>query len=225
MQTRADRHVGAILLAQQCAELGARCRTIHLITGLKPRELQWLFFNDPQATPRGRAPDSPEWYHSANLLHRAEASIVGSVYQRLRDTGFGAGEALVSAYRSYRSICQCPYRISFDSAFDLASHTDGTWLARNRAFSVVACPTCRSQFLATFGTVTGCNDDCPFCKLVQRFGTDPRLQRSFPNPELSTGSAQGSCRPRCGLPAAGPAPMAIDGGIGLESQETRAEAD
>jgi hypothetical protein len=82
--TRADRHVGAILLAQQCAELGARCRTIHLITGLKPRELQWLFFSDPQATPRGRAPDSPEWYHSANLLHRAEASIFSSVYQRLR---------------------------------------------------------------------------------------------------------------------------------------------
>ena len=127
MPTRADRHVGAILLAQQCAELGARCRTIHLITGLKPRELQWLFFSDPQATPRGRAPDSPEWYHSANLLHRAEASIFSSVYKRLRSTGFAAGEALVSAYRSYRSICQCPYRISFDRAFDLASHTDGIW--------------------------------------------------------------------------------------------------
>lgn len=180
MPTRADRHVGAILLAQQCAELGARCRTIHLITGLKPRELQWLFFSDPQATPRGRAPDSPEWYHSANLLHRAEASIFSSVYQRLRSTGFAAGEALVSAYRSYRSICQCPYRISFDRAFDLASHTDGIWLAKCPAFSVVTCPACNSQFLAAFGTVACSNDDCPFCRLVQRFGTDQRVQRSFP---------------------------------------------
>ena len=180
MPTRADRHVGAILLAQQCADLGARCRTIHLITGLKPRELQWLFFTDPQATPRGRAPDSPEWYHSANLLHRAEASIFGSVYKRLRDSGFGAGEALVSAYRSYRSICQCPYRISFDRAFDLASHTDGIWLARSPAFSVAVCATCGSQFLAAFGTVTARSDDCPFCRLLQRFDTDPRLQRSFP---------------------------------------------
>lgn len=180
MPTRADRHVGAILLAQQCADLGARCRTIHLITGLKPRELQWLFFTDPQATPRGRAPDSPEWYHSANLLHRAEASIFGSVYRRLRDNGFGAGEALVSAYRSYRSICQCPYRISFDRAFDLASHTDGIWLARGPAFSVAVCATCSSQFLAAFGTVAARSDDCPFCRLLQRFDTDPRLQRLFP---------------------------------------------
>jgi len=187
--TRADRHVGAILLAQQCAELGARCRTIHLITGLKPRELQWLFFSDPQATPRGRAPDSPEWYHSANLLHRAEASIFSSVYQRLRDTGFAAGEALVSAYRSYRSICQCPYRISFDRAFDLASHTDGIWLAKCPAFSVVTCPACNSQFLAAFGTVACSNDVCPFCRLVQRFGTDQRLQRSFPTHAPSTDAA------------------------------------
>ena len=163
MPTRADRHVGAILLAQQCAELGARCRTIHLITGLKPRDLQWLFFSDSQATPRGRAPDSPEWYHSANLLHRAEASIFSSVYMRLRSTGFAAGEALVSAYRSYRSICQCPYRISFDRAFDLASHTDGIWLAKCPAFSVVPCPACESQFLAAFGAVACWNGDCPFC--------------------------------------------------------------
>ena len=189
MPTRADRHVGAILLAQQCAELGARCRTIHLITGLKPRELQWLFFTDPQATPRGRAPDSPEWYHSANLLHRAEASILGSVYKRLRDSGFGAGEALVSAYRSYRSICQCPYRISFDRAFDLASHTDGIWLARSPAFSVAVCAACSSQFLAAFGTVAARSDDCPFCRLLQRFHTDPRLQRSFPVHTPPTGRA------------------------------------
>ncbi len=189
MPTRADRHVGAILLAQQCAELGARCRTIHLVTGLTPRDLQWLFFSDPQATPRGRAPDSPEWYHSANLLHRAEASIFGSVYRRLRDAGFGAGDALVSAYRSYRSICQCPYRISFDRAFDLASHTDGIWLARSPAFSVVVCSACSSRFLAAFGSVAAASDDCPFCRLVHRFGTDPRLQRSFPIHEPTVGRA------------------------------------
>jgi flagellar transcriptional activator FlhC len=185
--SRADRHVGAILLAQQCAELGARSRTIHIITGLKPRELQWLFFNDPQATPRGRAPDSPEWYHSANLLHRAEASIFGSVYKRLRSTGFAAGEALVSAYRSYRSICRCPYRISFDRA-----HTDGIWLAKCPAFSVATCPSCNSQFLAAFGTVVCSSDDCPFCRLVKRFSTDQRLQRSFPThaPPLNGASMQ-----------------------------------
>jgi len=180
MQPRVDRQIRALTLAKACAAHGARVRTISRITGLLPRDLLHLLFPDRQAVPRGRSPDSPEWYHSANLLHRAEASIFSSVYKRLRSTGFAAGEALVSAYRSYRSICQYPYRISFDRAFDLASHTDGIWLAKCPAFSVVTCPACNSQFLAAFGTVACSNDDCPFCRLVLRFGTDQRLQRSFP---------------------------------------------
>lgn len=46
--------------------------------------------------------------------------------------------------------------------------------------SVVPCPACESQFLAAFGAVACWNGDCPFCKVVQRFGIDQRLQRSFP---------------------------------------------
>jgi len=185
MATRADRHLRSIALAQQCAELGARCRTIHLITGVKPRELQWLFFTDPRTIPRGRAPDSPEWYHSVNLLYRAEASIFVAMYRRLRSAGFAADEALVSAYRSYQSICQCPHRISFDRAFDLASHTDGIWLATSPAFAIVTCPVCASEFLAAVGSLASTNHDCPFCRLVQRFNTDRRVQKSFPTHTLS----------------------------------------
>ncbi|MEO6032075.1 MAG: FlhC family transcriptional regulator [Burkholderiaceae bacterium] len=167
--------------AKDCCELGARARTIHHVTGLAPRDVQRLFFTDLQTAPRGRAPDSPEWYHGANLLYRAEASIFIAIYRRLRSSGFAAGESLVGAYRHHQTFCQCPQRISFDRAFDLASHTDGIWVARTPAFSVVTCPACRSEFLATAGSVATTNDDCPFCKLVRRHNTDQRIKLSFPN--------------------------------------------
>lgn len=179
MPTRADRHLRIVRLAKDCAELGARVRTIHSMTGLPPREIQRLFFADPHAIPRGRPPDSPEWYHSANLLFRTDASIVATTYRRLRQAGFGPEDALVGAYRHYRTVCHAPYRISFDRAFDLASHTDGIWIAKSPSFSVVTCPSCASEFLATLGTVPR-SDACPFCKLVQRYGNDPRVQTSFP---------------------------------------------
>jgi flagellar transcriptional activator FlhC len=180
MQSRVDRQIRALALAQQCAAHGARVRTISRITGMNPRDLLRLLFPERQSVPRGRAPDSPEWYHGANLLYRAEASIVMSIYRRLRTADFSGGEALLGAYRQYVGVCQPPHRISFDRAFDLAAHTDGLWLTESRSFSLVVCPTCHSEFLAAFGSVAMSNDQCPFCKLVQRYGTDPRVQSSFP---------------------------------------------
>ena len=53
-------------------------------------------------------------------------------------------------------------------------------MTESRSFSLVVCPTCHSEFLAAFGSVAMSNDQCPFCKLVQRYGTDPRVQSSFP---------------------------------------------
>ena len=47
-------------------------------------------------------------------------------------------------------------------------------------FSLVACPTCYSEYLAAYGSAPRSNDECPFCKLVQRYGTDQRVQASFP---------------------------------------------
>jgi uncharacterized Zn-finger protein len=54
-------------------------------------------------------------------------------------------------------------------------------LAKCSAFSIVTCPFCGSEFLAAAGTVASSNDNCPFCKLVQRYTTDPRVQNSFPH--------------------------------------------
>ena len=179
MGTCAERHLRSITLARDCADLGVRIRTIHCLTGLPPREIQRLFFDDPQPIPRGRPPDSPEWYHSANLLNRTDASIFACTYHRLRRSDIAAAEALVGAYRHYRMVCQAPYRISFDRAFDLAAHTDGIWIARSPSFEVVTCPSCASEFLAAIGTVPE-TDACPFCKLVRRYGHDRRVQTSFP---------------------------------------------
>ena len=190
MQSRVDRQLRALALAKACAACGARVRTIGHLTGLPPREALRLLFPDRMAVPRGRSPDSPEWYHGANLLHRAEASIVVALYRRLRDADFPAGEALVGAYRHYVGICQPPHRISFDRAFDLAAHTDGLWLTDTRSFSLVTCPTCHSEFLAAYGSVARSNDHCPFCKLVQRYGTDPRVQGAFPVQPLAAPSAE-----------------------------------
>lgn len=185
MQSRVDRQIRALALAKDCAAHGARVRTISLITGMNPRDLLRLLFPDRQAVPRGRSPDSPEWYHGANLLYRAEASIVVAIYRRLRTADFSAAEALLGAYRHYLGVCQPPHRISFDRAFDLAAHTDGLWLTQTQSFSLVVCPTCHSEYLAAAGSVARSNDQCPFCKLVRRYGTDPRVQSSFPTRPLA----------------------------------------
>ena len=189
MQSRVDRQIAALALARECAAHGARVRTISRITGMNPNELLRLLFPDRRAVPRGRSPDSPEWYHGANLLNRAEASILVAIYRRLRSAEFSAGEALLGAYRHYVGVCHAPHRISFDRAFDLAAHTDGLWLTQTRSFSLVLCPACHSDFLAAFGSVALSNDQCPFCKLVQRYGTDPRVQSSFPARPLAAPTA------------------------------------
>lgn len=177
---RVDRQLRALHLAKECAALGARVRTISHLSGLPRRELLHQLFPDRSRVPKGRPPASPEWYHGANLLYRAEASIVMSTYRRLRGGGFSAAEALLAAYRHYRSIGEAPHRISLDRAFDLAAHTDGLWLTDLQSFSVLACPVCHSEFLAVYGSIPASNQSCPFCKLLQRYRTDPRVQASFP---------------------------------------------
>lgn len=180
MSARADRQVRALCLARDCCELGARARTIHYLTGLAPREVQRLFFAGDRPAPRGRAPDSPEWYHSANLLARAEASIFVSAYRRLRKGGFAASETLIAAYRHYRSVCQPMTRVSFDRAFDLGSHADGIWVASKVSLSLAPCLNCRSEFLVSAGEAPSALEHCPFCKLLQRYELDQRVQTSFP---------------------------------------------
>lgn len=178
--SHAERHIHALALAKECVALGARIRTVGYVTGLPHGQLTHLFFAGRTLAQRGRAPDSPEWYHSANLLNRTEASIFISIYRRIRELGFGPTEALVSGYRHYLSVCRNRPRINFDRAFDLVSHMDGLWTVRTSSFSLVTCPLCTSQYVTAVSAHPVTNHECPFCKLVKRYRRDPRLQTSFP---------------------------------------------
>lgn len=177
--TRVNQRVRALALARDCATLGARVKTIHHLTGLRPQELLHLLFSDRKPPPRGRAPDTREWYHNANLLYRTEASIVVSSFQRLRLMNFAAAEALVAAYRYYQSVYRPPSRISFDRAFDLAAHTEGLWIARSPSFCMALCQHCGSEFLDALGSSGAAARPCPFCQLLNRHRRDPRLTAAF----------------------------------------------
>ena len=187
--SHAERHIRALALAKECTALGARIRTVGYVTGLPHAQLTHLFFTGRTLAQRGRAPDSPEWYHSANLLNRTEASIFVSIYRRIRELGFGPAEALVSGYRHYLTVCRHQPRINFDRAFDLASHMDGLWTVQTPSFSLVTCPVCTSQYVTSISVNPTTNHECPFCKLVKRYRRDPRIRTSFPADALPDISA------------------------------------
>jgi hypothetical protein len=168
-------------MAQQCAQLGGRIASIEHLTGLPVRDFKHWLFADHEAVPRGRAPSSIDWlYRRATLLDQAVASVLMSIYTRLRAGGFQAEDALIGAYKHHLDVCGQPDRISFDRAFDLASHFEGRWLAQTRSLDVVSCRTCHGDHLAPLGSIATFGQGCPFCGLRARYINDPRLQSLFP---------------------------------------------
>src|SRR5207248_8543425 len=126
MQTKfVERHIRSLSIAKTCADLGARIRTIVYITGLDHKELVRLFFVDEHSAPRGRPPDSSEWYHQANLIEKVEAAIVVVVYCRMSALGVGPADALVGGVKPYRSQWAQRRRSSFASACDPVCHPHG----------------------------------------------------------------------------------------------------
>jgi len=181
MQTKfVERHIRSLSIAKTCADLGARIRTIVYITGLDHKELVRLFFVDEHSAPRGRPPDSSEWYHQASLIEKVEAAIVVVVYCRMRALGFGPADALVGGFKHYREQCAQTPRISFDRAFDLVCHTHGIWLTDRPHLAVATCPCCKSRYLTGLGEPATQRHACPFCKLIKRYRSDKRVQATFP---------------------------------------------
>jgi flagellar transcriptional activator FlhC len=177
---RVARHIRALRIAKDCAGYGARSRTIEYVTGLGAGEVRRLLFEGRPSAPPGRAPASPDWYHGATLPRKAEASIFLSIYRRIRDLGFGPADALVAGYKHYLHVCSTRPHISFDRAFDLASHLDGVWVAADQSFILATCPKCASEYAASAGEIPTTNRNCPFCKLVKRYPREARLQASWP---------------------------------------------
>jgi hypothetical protein len=185
MQTRfVERHIRSLSIAKICAELGARVRTICYITGIEHNELVRLLFVDERSAPRGRPPDSPEWYHQANLIEKVEAAMVVAVYCRMCDLGFGPADALVGCFKHYREQCTQPPRISFDRAFDLVCHTQGIWITDRPYLALATCVCCQCQHLTALGERPSVRRACPFCQLVKRYRCDKRVQATFPSRSL-----------------------------------------
>ena len=45
---------------------------------------------------------------------------------------------------------------------------------------MLTCPGCGCEFIAAVGTVAHPGEPCPFCKLLERFHLDHRIQASYP---------------------------------------------
>lgn len=207
MMRRAAKFARSFALAQACADLGARARTIHLVTGIPLPDIQRLFFNDPRLSILGRAPESADWYHVTNWINKLQASIFGSIYMRLRRGGFSPEDSLVGAYRSYLAVCLPPHKISFDRAFHLAGCTDdlnGRWTGLPATLCVVTCSVCRSEHLASIGQPAISSSECPFCRMIERHERDQRARdadtstQSSATPDVTepgTGQHQQSSKP------------------------------
>lgn len=148
MPSRGHKQLGVLLAAKELIALGARLRTVQVITGIPPRQAQRLFCSDVRAIPRGRAPASPDWYFSANVILRTDACVIASRYRQLRGLGLEPHDALIMAYRRYRDVSASPARISLDRAFSLVSHVEGIWLVQEPSLAGLDCRHCRSGLIS-----------------------------------------------------------------------------
>lgn len=176
------RRLQALSIAKRCVDLGARLSTIEQLCGLPQVEFRHLAYPAHLSVPRGRTPSSVEWLHRrTTVLEQAAAAVVMSSYRRLRDGGFPAAEALLSAYVHYTEVFDPPHRVTLDRALDMASNLDGIWLAKSRSLEIVRCSDCGSEHLATLGSdADRVPLNCPFCALIHRYRFDPRLRVHFP---------------------------------------------
>ena len=183
---RIDRTIRDLLLARACAQEGARISTIAHLTAISEKQLRKLLVPSELHAPRGRLPNTRDWFHNASLPQRIEASILMTDFEHSRALGFRAAESLVAAHRFHRRFFGGQARISFDRAFDLAAHTAGLWIASSASFRVTPCPACGKHRLhaACTGPVL---DRCMFCKLIERSAYDKRLVAALPPVPLPKG--------------------------------------
>ena len=134
-----DLHIRALLLAQECAALGARGRTIEVVTGLPARQVSRLFCSSVDAGRRGRPPDSADWYFRATVGKRVQACLFASAFKRLRVQGFAPAEAHVAAFKHFRGLSAMASDFEFDRAFDLASQLEARWGTPEQLLDLLQC--------------------------------------------------------------------------------------
>ena len=160
-RTRLD----SLEIARECVELGARTRTISLLTGLPPSVVVRHVFGRSHSSVVGRPPYAEEFIFRAKVAVQAEIGVFARAYRRLRDEGFGAGRALIAAYRHHANVF-VPTSICFDEAFFLVSCLDGIWGSPRQTLELYSCRTCSSPHVLPVGP--GASDQCALCKVSSK---------------------------------------------------------
>src|SRR6218665_1542066 len=166
-----ERQLRRIALVRECAQLGARQRTIELLTGLTSRQVAAMLDADHFTAPRGRPPNTPDWYHGGTMLDRTEASVFAISYRRLRGLDFEPLRALLGGYPHHRSG-------------GWAGGVGGLGGAGQACSPPAPCADWGCQYLTNAGLPPGSRLDCPFCRLQARYRLDPRVQMCFPTSPL-----------------------------------------
>jgi flagellar transcriptional activator FlhC len=184
----------ALAIGEQCGALGARVRTICYLTGLERKTARRFFSGEQHPVQCGNYPSSSaDWLYKINLFGQIEASLLVSIFSRLRDHGIGDAEALITAFRQYHARFGHLAQIDFDRAFDLVSHCCGIWTHAVAALALYSCKYCGSEFLSSLGNCGGGQGNCPFCKVLGRYSKEERIRRYFES-ELQSASGFKSCR-------------------------------
>ncbi len=201
---RAELHLRSLALARGCFSLGARARTVSMITGLPRFYLMDLFELDRSSAPAGKFPSDPHWYFLCNVLVQVEVCLILDAFDRMRAYGADPGSAMVAAYRLYQGWFSQPgavkrlrdapssgdrsLRVGFDRAADLVRRTFGVWGETEPVLAMATCGTCGSRHVRLRSDA---NDDlagCPYCKLLVRYPRDASVRRELESL---------ACRVRC----------------------------
>lgn len=154
----------ALRTARQCAQLGARQRTIAYLTGLPAGYILRAVYSPEHPAPKGRPSYNADFYFRSSARVRVAASQLALRYRALIRDGILPAQALIAAFRFIRSTFPTT-TIAFDEAFFLVCNLDGIWAATTRTLDLLHCTECDRHYLASAGeTHAPGSSSCPLCR-------------------------------------------------------------
>ncbi|MDO8277763.1 MAG: FlhC family transcriptional regulator, partial [Burkholderiaceae bacterium] len=192
----ADTRIRSLETARECVRLGARQRTIAWLTGLPTSFIFHNIYDAEHLPPRGRPPYTEDFIYRSSLKVQAEVGMFAAKYRLLTAEDIAPAQALITAFRHYRSVVHQP-SFSFDEAFFVVSNLDGIWAASTRTLELGACRRCGCLHLLPRGAAPAAAG-CPYCRPHR---TDRAPARAPPPPD-HTSPASGTDAEAVTVPAA-----------------------
>ena len=177
----ADTRIRSLETARECLRLGARQRTIAWLTGLPTSFIFHNIYDAEHQPPRGRPPYCEDFIYRSSLRVQAEVGMFAAKYRLLAAEGITPAQALITAFRHYRSVVRQP-SFSFDEAFFVVCSLDGIWAAPTRTLELGTCRRCGCLHLIAHGAAPAAAG-CPFCRPHR---TERIPARAPPHPEHET---------------------------------------